>query len=205
MITETLRRATPKLAIAAAVAGALYDLPHFLFDENGAVASDHPLFVIHSIAGIVMCVLLSLVAASILLRVQSESESVLSSAAGATTLLGLFLVAGGIWGEGFVVPFVADVEPSVFDQDPGGLLLAAIIIGGVVFAVGWLLMSVLVHRAGLLSHNLAIVLGIASVAVMAPFPGLVLAFTAILAAVTTRSFARASEPDFALDIVLQGR
>ena len=186
MITDTLRHAVPKLSLASAVAAALYDLPHLLCDRNYAVASDHALFIPHAAFGILTFLLLALVLAGLLLRLESRATGSLPAVAGLVTLAGLFLVAGGTWGEGFMIPYLADIEPSVFAEDVGGYLLAIIAVGGVLFATGWLLMSVALRRAGVLAKGTAVLLGAGSLVALLPLPLTTLVFTVALAVAARR-------------------
>ena len=186
MTAATLRNAVPRLAVVAAVLGFLYDAPHLLFDANYAVASDHPLFIFHAVMGILMMVVLVVVLAGLLLRTEGRVTGPLPLVAGAVTLTGLVLAAGGTWGEGLMIPYLADIDPSVFADDVGGYLLAVIMLGGLLFCSGWLLMSVLLRRAELLTKGQAIALGAASVVALVPLPLTTFLVVAVLAAVTQR-------------------
>ncbi len=186
MTAESLRNAVPRLAIVAAILGLLYDAPHLLFDDNFAVASDHPLFKFHAVMGIAAFAVLAVVLVGLLLRIGDRKPGGLPLVAGATTLLGLFLVAGGTWGEGLMIPYLADIEPSVFDGEVGGYLLGVIIAGGLLFCTGWLLMAVALRRADLLTTGAAIAMGAGALVALVPLPLTTFVFVAALAVVTQR-------------------
>jgi hypothetical protein len=186
MTAATLRNAVPRLAVVAAVLGFLYDAPHLLFDANYAVASDHPLFIFHAVMGILMMVVLVVVLAGLLLRTEGRVTGPLPLVAGAVTLTGLVFAAGGTWGEGLMIPYLADIDPSVFADDVGGYLLAVIMLGDLLFCSGWLLMSVLLRRSEVLTKGSAIALGAASVVALVPLPLTTFLVVAVLAVVTQR-------------------
>lgn len=203
MLTDPLRRNVPTFALASAVTAFLYDAPHLLFDGNLAVASDHLLFIPHAVFGIISFVLLALVLAGLLLRIEGRTTGPLASVGGVVTLLGLFLVTGGTWGEGLMVPYLADIEPSVFADEVGGYLLGAIVLGGVVFCIGWLLMSVVLRRAGILAKGPAMVLGGAALVALVPLPLTTFVFVAALAVVARRlDAATVPAPDAAAHVAV---
>lgn len=186
MITDSLRSAVPKLALASGVTAFLYDAPHLFFDGNYAVASDHALFIPHAVFGIITFVLLALVLAGLLLRLEGRTTGRLAAVGGAVTLVGLFLVTGGTWGEGFMIPYLADIDPSVFGGDVGGYLLGVIALGGVLFCTGWLLVAVALRRADVLARTPATVLGGAALVALVPLPLTTFVFVAALAVVARR-------------------
>lgn len=186
MTVDSLSNAVPRLAVAAAVLGFLYDAPHLLFDADYAVASDHPLYIFHGAAGIAAFVVLALVLAGLVLRVGARLAGPLPTIGGAVTLAGLFLASGGIWGEAFMIPYLADIDPSVFADDVGGYLLGIIVLGGVTLATGWMMMTVAIRRAGLASKGAAIALGVGSLLLLVPFPLTTFLFTLALAVVAQR-------------------
>lgn len=186
MTTQSLQRAVPRLAILAAVLAFLYDAPHLLFDSDYANASDHPLYIFHAAMGIAAIVVLALVLAGLLVRSDDRLRGGLPAVAGTVTLAGLVLVAGGTWGEGFMIPYLADIEPSVFADEVGGYLLGVIVAGGFTFSFGWLLTTVTLRRADLLSRNQALAIGAASVLALVPLPLTMFVFAGVLAAVAQR-------------------
>jgi hypothetical protein len=186
MTADHLRDAAPRLAIVAAVLAFLYDVPHLFFDSNLAVASDHPLFVFHAVMGILTMIVLTVVLAGLVLRTEGRIAGALPAVAGGVTLAGLVLAAGGIWGEGLMIPYIADIEPHVFDAEVGGYLLGVIILGGLLLCSGWLLMAVLLRRADVLSKGPAIVLGLASVIALVPLPLTSFVLVAAIAAASQR-------------------
>ena len=193
MITDSLRNGVPKLAAASAVTALLYDAPHLLFDANYAVASDHPLFIPHAAFGILTFVLLSLVLAGLLLRLEGRTTDRLAVVGGLVTLAGLFLVTGGTWGEGFMIPYLADIDPTVFDGEVGGYLLGLILLGGVLFCTGWLVVAVALRRAEVLTKGSAMLLGGGAIVALAPLPLTTFLFVAALA-VAVRRLDRVAAP-----------
>ncbi len=184
MNTESLQRTFPKVAIAAAITGALFDLPHLLFGEDLAEAYDHPLFVAHGVAGVITLTMVIVILAGLVLRIGDRATGAFAPVASALTLLGTVAVAGGTWAEGFLVPFIGGKDPSVLVGDPKGVLLAALIVGSALFSTGWLSMAIVLRRAGLVSRAMAAVLGVSAVLAFLPFPGTTLVFLVALAIVT---------------------
>jgi len=195
MTVQSLRNAVPRLAVLAAVLAFFYDAPHLLFDSNHAVASDHPLYLFHAAMGILGMIVLTLVLAGLLVRAEGRLTGPLPAVAGLVTLTGLVMAAGGTWGEGFMVPYLADIDPTVFAGEVGGYLLAIIIAGGLLFCTGWLLMAVVLRRAEVLSKGQAIALGAGAVVALAPVPLTTFLFVCVLAAVTQKLHANATVGD----------
>lgn len=186
MTNDSLQRAVPRLTAVAGALAFLYDAPHLLFDSNYAKASDHPLYIFHAVMGIAALVVLALVLAGLLVRPDSRLRGTLPAVAGAVTLSGLMLVAGGTWGEGFMIPYLADIDPSVFADAVGGYLLAIIVVGGLTFSVGWSLTTLALRRADLLSRNQAVALWIGAALALVPVPLTTFGFVVILAVVAHR-------------------
>ncbi|MDQ3107820.1 MAG: hypothetical protein M3Q68_08460, partial [Actinomycetota bacterium] len=168
-----------------------------LFGEDLSEAYDHPLFVAHGVAGVVSMALVVAILAGLVLRIGDRAPGAFAPVASGLTLLGTVAVAGGIWAEGFLVPFIGGKDPSVLVGDPGGVLLTALIAGGALFSTGWLSMAIVLRQADLASRATATVLGVSAVVAFLPFPGTTLVFLVALAVVTARvcaSPAAASAP-----------
>lgn len=193
MNIRSLRDAVPRLTVVAAVLAFLYDAPHLLFDDDYAKASDHPLYIFHAAMGIAAMTVLALVVGGLLLRADDRLRGSLPAVAGTVTLAGIVLVAGGTWGEGFMIPYLADIEPSVFAGEVGGFLLAIIALGGLAFSVGWLLIAVTLRRADLLSRNQGLAMGGGALLALLPLPLTVFVFATTLAVVAQRRHATAPD------------
>ncbi|MGB8383124.1 MAG: hypothetical protein WCG47_18070, partial [Dermatophilaceae bacterium] len=73
-----------------------------------------------------------------------------------TVSLGTVLVAGDCWFEAFAVPTIGAHAPDVLALRPAGSVLAGAMIGGALFASGWITFAVAVFRSGAFSRPAAV-------------------------------------------------
>lgn len=157
-----------RAALAAAVALLFYDVPHFFLGTDVREAG-RPLFVFHAVMGLLALILLAVVLVAVLHWVEATA-GLLGFMGLVAALAGTMLVAGGEWGEAFLLPALRGGALGVVEH-PSGTLLVGFLVSSGVFALGWTLVAMTLRRAGVVSAGAAALLGAGAVASALPFPG----------------------------------
>lgn len=113
--------------------------------ENLAETSNEPAAVINGVVALIAAVLLVFVVIALYAQ-RGDGGGRLRTVAYTVTLAGTVLLAGDYWFEAFIVPYLADVAPSVLGGDPGGMLLGGAVASFIVYGVGWLLFGIASYR-----------------------------------------------------------
>ena len=88
-------------------------------------------------------------------------------------------MAGASWTSVFVEPYIAEMAPTLLEEEPGGLLNLGFTLTFGLVGVGWLLFGVASLRAGVYPRPASILLIIGAALTFVPLP-----FTAIVFAVS---------------------
>ena len=96
---------------------------------------------INGVVALIAAVLLVFVVIALYAQ-RGDGGGRLRTVAHTVTLAGTVLLAGDYWFEAFIVPYLADVAPTVLGGDPGGILLGGAVASFIVYGVGWLLLGV---------------------------------------------------------------
>ncbi len=78
---------------------------------------------------------------------QSEATARLGLVGFLLAFLGTMLIAGDLWFEAFVFPYLAEVAPRALEGEPGGTLIAGAGVSFLTFNTGWLLFGIASFRA----------------------------------------------------------
>jgi hypothetical protein len=112
---------------------------------NGAYAATFPLLLIALVA---------------LYWRQAAEAGLLGAIAFCIAATGTMALAGDMWFEGFAVPWLAQVAPSVFTAARTGTLLMGWLVSVILFSLGWTLFGFTSLRARVLPPALSIALAI---------------------------------------------
>ncbi len=72
--------------------------------------------------------------------------------------VGTTLLAGDVWFEAFVFPYLTEVAPDALAADPGGILLVGAFVSFLTFIFGWLLFGVVSFRAAVFPRAASVLL-----------------------------------------------
>ena len=115
---------------------------------------------------------------------QAETAGALGWVGFLIAFLGTALVAGVSWAIFFVTPSIAVEAPEFLDtEQPPGILNAGFILTFLIFGAGWALFGIAALRARTYPRWVAIVLIVAALIQVLPFPGTALAFGVAVALV----------------------
>jgi len=101
--------------------------------------------VINGVVALIAAVLLVFVVIALYAQ-RGDGGGRLRTVAYTVTLAGTVLLAGDYWFEAFIVPYLADVAPTVLGGDPGGIVLGGVVASFIVYGVGWLLLGIASYR-----------------------------------------------------------
>lgn len=105
-----------------------------------------PLYAINTVASIVAFGFLALALVAIYER-EGRAAGWLGVIGMGAALIGTVFMAGDWWYEAFVVPWLADVAPVVFESGAGGRLLVGGLASFALFSLGWALFGAASIRA----------------------------------------------------------
>jgi hypothetical protein len=171
-MTTFATRAAGPVAVAAGglmIAGQLLMWP--VLDRSQPVGTvQQPLYQVAGYLYLLAFCLLQLTVVAVAAARRAGRRRALHAAGLAAASVGTTLLAGDLWFETFVVPWLADGAPASLTMPRVGTLVAGALVSYVLFALGWAFFGV----TGLLSRALPVPLGLAFV------PAGLLGFSALM-------------------------
>ena len=127
-------------------------------------------YAINTVASIVAFALLALALVAIYER-QARDAGWLGVVGAGAALIGTVFMAGDWWYEAFVVPWLADVAPVVFETGAGGRLLVGGLASFALFSFGWSLFGAASIRARVFPRAISVAILIGGVLAGIPIGG----------------------------------
>ena len=148
----------------AVTAGGLFAATHLAMfvtaDRSDLVAMmSDPLFLVFNAAYAATFPLLLIALVALYWR-QAGEAGLLGAIAFCLAATGTMALAGDMWFEGFAVPWLAQVAPSVFAVARTGTLLTAWLVSVILFSLGWVLFGLTALRARVLPSVLSIAMAV---------------------------------------------
>ena len=148
----------------AVIAGGLFAVTHLAMfvtaDRSDLVAMmSDPVFLVFNAAYVATFPLLLIALVAVYWR-QAGEAGLLGAIAFCIAATGTMALAGDMWFEGFAVPWLAQVAPSVFAVARTGSLLTAWLVSVVLFSLGWVMFGLTSLRARVLAPALSIAVAI---------------------------------------------
>jgi hypothetical protein len=129
-----------------------------------------PLYAINTVVSIVAFGFLALALVAIYER-EGRAAGWLGVIGMGAALMGTVFLAGDWWYEAFVVPWLADVAPVVFDTGAGGRLLVGGLASFALFSFGWALFGAASIRARVFPRAISVAILIGGVLAGIPIGG----------------------------------
>ena len=151
---------------AAVVAGTLLTVSQLVMltlDRTDRVAMLNSTIYKVSMAGYVIGFFALMVALVAMYQRQALQAGTFGVVALCAAIAGTMDMAGNMWFDGFVVPWIADVMPQTLDAPKRGTLVIAALSSYLLLPIGWLLFGIASFRAGVYPRILAIAIMVGAV------------------------------------------
>lgn len=153
MLVRPLLRAS---GLSGAVAGVLIAATEVVSLLVGRQSVDLPSLV-NEVVRLAAFILLLLALVGLYAR-QVDQAGTIGVAGFLLAFVGTTLLAGDVWFEAFVFPYLTEVAPDALSADPGGILLVGAFVSFLTFIFGWLLFGCATFRAAVFPRAASVLL-----------------------------------------------